>query len=231
MHTNQEQFDAVPAFDPVKVSFAKGGMVFGSNEPAPVSRRVEWTCPLHPHLVRDGPGACPISGMPLEPQTVERPTPGLVHMRRQFYLSAALTLPLLFWSGSVLFLGPPAGHEISFRGMSWLLLATPVILGGGLPFLRRGLASVRNHSLDVATLIALSTAAAYVFSAFAVAFPLLLPHGPSGRGSVPPHFQTAAVSAALVLLGQALELKSRRSAHRSLGSHTPGACPDEQGSA
>jgi Cu+-exporting ATPase len=166
-----------------------------------------WTCPMHPEIVRDSPGACPICGMALEPRTAtleEAEDPELRSMTVRFWMSAALTVPLVLLAMTPL---------LSGRANAWaqLALATPVVLWGGWPFFVRGWASVRNRSLNMFTLIALGTGAAFAFSLVATLRPQALPAGMRGHGgAVPLYYEAAAVITALVLLGQVIELRARR---------------------
>ena len=179
----------------------------------PTPSGIVYTCPMHPEIVRDGPGSCPICGMALEPRTVtleEGPSPDLIDMSRRFWVSLALTVPLLFVAMAPmagLHLGPLGG-----RAGRWaeLILATPVVLWGGWPFFVRGWASVVNRSPNMFTLIALGTGVAYLDSVAAVLAPGLFP--PSFRdhhGEVGVYFEAAAAIVTLVLLGQVLELRAR----------------------
>ena len=172
-----------------------------------------YTCPMHPEIVRDGPGSCPICGMALEPRTVsleEGPSPEFIDMSRRFRVSLALTVPLLFAAMAPmagLHLGPLDG-----RAGRWLelFLSTPVVLWGGWPFFVRGWASVVNRSPNMFTLIALGTGVAYLDSVAAVLAPGLFPPSFRGHhGEVDVYFEAAAVIVSLVLLGQVLELKAR----------------------
>jgi P-type Cu+ transporter len=181
--------------------------------PSPAPTGAVYTCPMHPEIVRDGPGSCPICGMALEPRTVSRedaPNPELVDMSRRFWVSLALTVPLLFIAMAPMAgvrLGPLAG-----RAGRWaeLILATPVVLWCGWPFLARGWESVVNRSPNMFTLIALGTGVAYVDSLVAVVAPGLFP--PSFRdhhGEVGVYLEAAAAIVTLVLMGQVLELTAR----------------------
>ena len=170
-----------------------------------------WTCPMHPEIVRDGPGSCPICGMALEPMSVtleEAENPELVDMRRRFWVSLGLTVPVLALAmGSMLF-----PHQLSGRWRSWAeaALATPVVLWGGWPFFLRGAESLRNRSLNMFTLIALGIGVAYAFSVVAILFPNLFPASFRGHGGeIGVYFEAAAVITTLVLLGQVLELRAR----------------------
>lgn len=177
--------------------------------------RVEYTCPMHPEIVRDQPGSCPICGMALEPRTVslsDEENPELTDMRRRFWISALLTLPVFVLGMSDLIPGQPVQAAISSRVLAWvqLILTTPVVLWGGWPFLVRAWHSIINRSLNMFTLIGLGVSVAYVFSVVATLFPSIFPHSFRGHGdAVPVYFEAAAVITTLVLLGQLLELKAR----------------------
>jgi Cu+-exporting ATPase len=183
--------------------------------PAPVRARTQWTCPMHPQIVRDAPGSCPICGMALEPRTVgaeEGPDPELIDMTRRFWIGLVLTLPLLAFAMGDMLPGEPLRHFVPGRVAAWLqlVLATPVVLWAGWPFFVRGWASVVNRSLNMFTLIALGTGMAYVYSVAGTVAPSLFPesfrtHG----GEVGLYFEAAAIITVLVLLGQVLELRAR----------------------
>src|SRR5215831_15439516 len=149
------------------------------------SAPVEYTCPMHPEIVRPGPGTCPICGMALEPRTLplaaEEPNPELDDMTRRLWISAAFTVPLFFLAMSDLIPGQPIQHALGHRALAWieLALATPVVLWGARPFFERGLASIRNRHLNMFTLIALGTGVAYAYSLVATLAPWLVPSGGS----------------------------------------------------
>jgi Cu+-exporting ATPase len=202
--------------------FMKGaGQAQSHADPQPAGARV-FTCPMHPQIVRDGPGSCPICGMALEPQTVsaeEPPNPELVDMTRRFVWSLG-PATLVFLLGMADWLpGMPLYRLLSPRAVQWieLLLSTPVVLWGGWPFFERAAASVRNRSLNMFSLIALGTGAAYVFSVAATIAPGLFPrefHAPDGTVGI--YFEAAAVITVLVLLGQVLELRARGRTGRAI---------------
>jgi Cu+-exporting ATPase len=176
--------------------------------------QTEYVCPMHPEIVRGEPGSCPICGMALEPRAVsleEEQNPELTDMQRRFWVSLALTLPTAFLAMSDLLPGHPVQEMISSPVGTWLQLAfaAPVVLWGGWPFFQRGWASVINRYLNMFTLIALGTAAAFGFSLFATLFPALLPATMSHGGSAPVYYEASAVIVTLVLLGQVLELRAR----------------------
>jgi P-type Cu+ transporter len=176
-----------------------------------VARR--YTCPMHPEIVRDGPGHCPICGMALEPLEISAEAPDdpeLRDMERRFRVSLVLTVPVFLLAMGDMLPGAPLAHRLG-RAMPWLqlALATPVVLWGGLPFFRRGLGSLRTR-LNMFTLIALGTGAAYGYSVLATWAPGLFPASFRGHGGeVAVYFEAAAVIVTLVLLGQVLELRAR----------------------
>ena len=190
----------------------KCGMALEPSQPG-VAEDTEYTCPMHPQIVRDGPGSCPICGMALEPRTVtaNAANPELVSMTRRLWIGAALTLPLLAVMVSDVLPGHPLQHLLGpLLGWMELILATPVVLWGGWPFFERGWASIIHRSLNMFTLIAIGSGAAYVYSVVAVLVPGLFPATfRDVSGNLGLYFEAAAVITVLVLLGQVLELKAR----------------------
>jgi Cu+-exporting ATPase len=175
----------------------------------------EYTCPMHPEVVQQGPGSCPICGMDLEPKQIsaeEEENPELIAMSRRFWVSLALSVPILFLAMSDLIPGEPVQHLLGVRTLTWieLVLATPVVLWGGSIFFQRAWASILHRSLNMFTLIGLGTGVAYLYSLIATLFPEIFPaafRGPQGNVAV--YFEAAAVIVTLVLLGQMLEQRAR----------------------
>ena len=179
------------------------------------SSRIEYTCPMHPEIVRSGPGTCPICGMSLEPRTVtaaDEENPELRDMTRRFSVSVVLTLPLLAAAMADMLPGMPVERALPHEGLPWieLLLATPVVVWAGWPFLERGWASIVNRSMNMFTLIAMGTGVAYLYSLIATVFPGSFPPSFREADGVPAvYFEAAAAITTLVLLGQVLELRAR----------------------
>ncbi len=182
----------------------------------PAATGAIYTCPMHPEVEQIGPGSCPKCGMALEPKTLsladDSHDPERVSMQRRFWVSAPLALIVraLTMSGLLpaLDIAARVGHGVADAVQ--LALATPVVLWGGWPFLKRGWQSLVNRSLNMFTLIALGVGTAYGFSIFALLFPELLPASFRMANGMPPlYFEAAAVITALVLLGQVLELRAR----------------------
>src|SRR5437899_9839177 len=180
--------------------------------PAASAKGARYTCPMHPQIVQIGPGTCPICGMALEPMDVfaeVEADPEYDSMRRRFWVSVALSLPVLVLSmfGEMLGLrlAPSVRNAIEF------FLATPVVLWGGWPFYQRFWSSLVNRSPNMFTLIGLGTGAAYLDSVLATFFPQIFPASFRGMNDAAPvYFEAAAVITTLVLLGQVLELRARQ---------------------
>jgi len=179
----------------------------------------KWTCPMHPEIIRDGPGDCPICGMALEPVGVSLdagPNPELTDFTRRLWVSAALSIPLLVIAMSPM-VGLPIRNWIGEPLAGWIefLLATPVVVWAAQQFFRRFWNSLKNRSPNMWTLIGLGVGAAYLFSLVALIFPSLFPMGALMEGP-PLYFEAAAVIIALVFLGQVLELRAREQTGSSL---------------
>ncbi len=181
---------------------------------APAIKGAQYTCPMHPEIIRDEPGSCPICGMALEPvmpSLDDGPNPELVDFTRRFWVSAICSIPLLIVTMGPM-LGLPIREWIGEQRTVWLefILATPVVLWAGLPFFKRGVDSFKNRSPNMWTLIMIGVGAAYLYSVVAILFPDMFPHSFRGHGgSVPVYFEAAAVIVTLVFLGQVLELRAR----------------------
>ncbi|MCZ6603035.1 MAG: heavy metal translocating P-type ATPase, partial [Planctomycetota bacterium] len=196
---------------------ASPGDFLASKPSAPLDTSESvYTCPMHPEVQREGPGACPICGMALEPvepgTELEEENPELLAMRRRFWVSAALSLPLVIVAMGDILPGRPLERIASPRALLWLqlLLASPIVIWGGWPFFVRGWQSIISRSLNMFTLIGLGVSVAYCYSTVATLIPAIFPESFRGAdGSVAVYFEAAAVIVTLVLLGQVLELKAR----------------------
>ncbi len=187
------------------------------GEAKPLPQGTLYTCPMHPEIVQEGPGPCPICGMALEPMGVPPEhehggNPELVDFTRRLWVAVPLSLALVALDmGSHVF-GVDLLPFLSPHAEQWLklALATPAVLWCGWPFFVRGFASLRSGWLNMFTLIALGTGAAYLYSLVATLAPSLFPAAmQDAHGLIPTYFEAAAVIVALVLLGQVLELRAR----------------------
>jgi Cu+-exporting ATPase len=193
----------------------KCGMALEPVAPAAPAVKTGYVCPMHPAVVRDAPGTCPICGMALEPHTVEAAeaaNPELVDMTRRFRSSLALSLPVFLLAMGEHLAGRPFDSLLPPVAQQWIqfALATPAVLWAGWPFFVRGWTSLVNRRLNMFTLIALGTGAAYGYSVAALLFPGWFAAAVGAhQGAVPVYFEAAAVITTLVLMGQVLELRAR----------------------
>jgi len=193
-----------------------------AGPPRAASKNALYTCPMHPEVQQIGPGTCPKCGMALEPMdaAASEDTSELNDMSRRFWVSLALSLPLLFITMSEFIPGLNLQQRIGAATFNWLqaLLATPVVLWGGWPFFVRAWASFKSWNLNMFSLIGLGTAAAFLFSVFALLLPSFLPEAFKMNGMAPLYFEAAAVIVTLVLMGQVLELRARSRTNNAIKS-------------
>ncbi|HET9485647.1 MAG TPA: heavy metal translocating P-type ATPase, partial [Xanthomonadales bacterium] len=177
-----------------------------------------YTCPMHPEIVRDAPGTCPICGMALEPQMPsldDDENPELVDFRRRLWWTLPLTVATL---ALAMFGHRWAGLDAGTRTWLELALSAPVVLWAGWPFFVRWLESLRNRSPNMWTLIGTGVGAAFGYSVVATLFPDIFPDSFREHGRVGVYFEAAAVIVSLTLLGQVLELKARSSTSAAIKS-------------
>ena len=176
-----------------------------------------YTCPMHPEVVKEGPGVCPVCGMALEPKVgvgEEEDEGGeLAYMSRRFWMSVFLSVPVFVIAMGRHMPGRPLEHIASPEVLMWaeFLLASPVVLWCGLPFFQRGWASIVTGRLNMFTLISIGVGVSYIYSVVAAVAPGIFPESFRGEdGQVGVYFEAAAVITTLVLMGQVLELRARR---------------------
>ena len=189
--------------------FYASGRAAGRKKAAPAN--VQYTCPMHPEIIRDAPGSCPICGMALEPMLPsDEPSHELTDFTRRMWVSAAAAVPLIVLTMGE-FVALPVRDWIGHQAAGYLefVLATPVVLWAALPFFLRGWNSVVNRSPNMWTLISLGVAAAYIYSLFAVFLPDLFPEAYQMGHGVGTYFEASVVIVALVFFGQVLELRAR----------------------
>lgn len=191
--------------DPQRYLAAPAGVV----KPAPAGTR--YTCPMHPEIVQDGPGNCPLCGMALEPampSLEDEENPELTDFRRRFWWSLPLSVATMALAMLAM---TPVLHGLSPDLRVWieLALATPVVLWAGWPFLQRWAQSIRNRSPNMWTLIGTGVLAAFGYSVVATVAPGLFPPSLQQHGHVGVYFEAAAMIISLTLLGQLMELRAR----------------------
>ena len=218
------RYDAAPAVIGIAVAESTGA---APRQQFPARRAAQYTCPMHPEIVSDEAGACPICGMALEPMTIaapgeageEKPDPELRSMTIRFWICAALAAPILVLSMGEGLRGLAAIGSMRARVWIEFALATPAVLWGGWPFFERGWQSIVRRRFNMFTLIATGTGTAYVYSVIATVWPEIFPAGfRAADGSVAVYFEAAAVITTLVLLGQVLELRARHRTSEALRS-------------
>ena len=189
--------------------FYGSGRAAGPKQAVPVN--IQYTCPMHPEIVTDAPGACPICGMALEPMLPsDEPSEELTDFTRRMWISAAAAVPLIVLTMGEL-VALPVRDWIGHQTASYLefVLATPIILWAALPFFQRGWDSVVNRSPNMWTLISLGVAAAYLYSLVATFLPGVFPDAYRMGEGVGTYYEAAVVIVALVFVGQVLELRAR----------------------
>src|SRR3984957_599272 len=171
-----------------------------------------YVCPMCPEVRETKPGACPTCGMALEPRTITagaEENPELRDMTRRFWISFALTAPLMAIAMSAMFWAMPLHRILPGAALPWLelALATPVVFWGGWPFFQRFWTSLLNRSPNMFTLIGMGTGVAYGYSLIATLAPQIFPESLRLMGGYPDvYFEAAAAITTLVLLGQVMEL-------------------------
>src|SRR6266404_617451 len=221
LHNTSQSAAAAPAAtkEPNQEKHASVAPAAGAAQHKPASsmssasdKEERYTCPMHPEIVQNSPGFCPICGMALEPMDMlaeVEADPEYDSMRLRFWVSAALSAPLL----ALAMFGESLGLHVAPTALHWieLVLATPVVLWGGWPFFQRFWASLVNRAPNMFTLIGLGTGAAYLDGVIATVFPRIFPASfRDVHGGAPVYFEAAAVITTLVLLGQVLELRARQ---------------------
>jgi len=189
--------------------FYASGRAAGQKKAAPAN--VQYTCPMHPEIFRDAPGACPICGMALEPMLPsDEPSEELTDFTRRMWISAAAAVPLVILTMGEL-VALPVRDWLGHQTASYLefALATPIILWAALPFFRRGWDSLANRSPNMWTLISLGVAAAYLYSLVATFLPGVFPQQYRMGHGLGTYFEAAVVIVTLVFVGQVLELRAR----------------------
>ena len=172
-----------------------------------------FTCPMDPEIVQEGPGDCPICGMALEPMmpsAAAGPNPELIDFRRRLWIGAPLALAVLALEMGGM-LGLPWNEIFGTQGVRWMqfLLATPVVVWIAQPFFKRGWSSIVTGNLNMWTLIAIGTGAAYAFSLVSLLLPGIFPVSLQGAHGPPLYFEAAAVIVTLILVGRALEARAK----------------------
>jgi len=183
----------------------------------PEKKVTEYACPMHPEIVRDHPGNCPICGMDLVPV----PSKDNSHeddtyriLKRKFWISVAFSVPVFILSMGGMAVTLPFSHQV--QAYLELLLSLPVIFYSGWFLMKRGWVSFKTWNLNMFSLIALGVAAAFIFSLVALIFPDILPHELSHGGELPLYFESVCVILTLVIMGQMLEARAHQKTGKAI---------------
>lgn len=184
----------------------------------------QWTCPMHPEIVRDAPGDCPICGMPLVPIAGAGAGAGepddyeLRDLARRLWVGVTLSIPLIVVSMlPMLGIQEPFGLAPRSRGWVEFLLGMPVVLWVGWPIMRKFWFSLVHRALNMYTLIGLGVGFAYLYSLGAVLIPGWFPQEfREHDGAVGTYFEAAAVIVTLVILGDYLQTRAMGQTSRAI---------------
>lgn len=199
--------------------FCEGDKVYDSNVGCPVcgmdlvkipeKKSVQYTCPMHPQIIRDEPGSCPICGMDLVPipsKNNDHEDETYNRLRKKFWLALGFSVPVFILSMGGMFISWPFSHQL--QGILELILSIPVVFYAGWFLIKRGWVSFKTWNLNMFSLIALGVAAAFIFSLVALFFPHILPHELAHGGNAPLYFESVCVILTLVIMGQMMEARA-----------------------
>lgn len=199
--------------------FCEGDKVYDSNVGCPVcgmdlvkipeKKSVQYTCPMHPQIIRDEPGSCPICGMDLVPipsKNNDHEDETYKRLRKKFWLALGFSVPVFILSMGGMFISWPFSHQL--QGILELILSIPVVFYAGWFLIKRGWVSFKTWNLNMFSLIALGVAAAFIFSLVALFFPRILPHELAHGGNAPLYFESVCVILTLVIMGQMMEARA-----------------------
>lgn len=202
--------------------FCEGDKVYDTNVGCPVcgmdlvkipekKQSVQYTCPMHPEIIREEPGSCPICGMDLVPmpsKNAAEEDKTVITLNRKFWIALAFTIPVFILSMGGMFINWPFSHQV--QGILELILSLPVIFYAGWFLIKRGYNSFRTWNLNMFSLITLGVVAAFIFSLIALFFPGILPHELSHGGQLPLYFEAVCGILTLVIIGQLMEAKAHQ---------------------
>lgn len=207
--------------------FCEGDKLYDENVGCPVcgmdlvkipeKSKVEYTCPMHPEIIRDEPGSCPICGMDLVPipsKNSHQEDDTYQKLKRKFWFSMAFSIPVFIISMSEMWISWPISSF--WVGMIQLLLTLHVIFFAGWFLMKRGWISFKTLNLNMFSLIALGVTAAFLFSVAALFFPDIFPHELSHGHSTPLYFESVCVILTLVILGQMLEARAHQKTGKAI---------------
>jgi Cu2+-exporting ATPase len=173
----------------------------------------QFTCPMHPEIIRDEPGACPICGMDLVPMEADSSAENKTYdkLLKKFKIAVIFTLPIFLFTMSEMIPNNPLYEVMDIKYWNWIQfgLSIPVVFYATWMFFERAYKSVITWNLNMFTLIGIGSGVAWTFSVFGLLFPNFFPaQFKTETGSVHVYFEAATVILTLVLLGQLLEARA-----------------------
>ena len=189
------------------------GMDLVEEQKSGASNSEQWTCPMHPQIIRDEPGACPICGMDLVPMEADSSAEEKTYKKllKKFWLSVAFTSPIFLMAMSEMIPNNPLYNLMAQKYWNWvqLALSIPVVFYAAWMFFERAYKSIKTWKLNMFTLIGIGAGTAWIFSVFGMLFPDFFPaQFKTESGAVHVYFEAATVILTLVLLGQVLEARA-----------------------
>ena len=208
--------------------FCEGDKVYDSNVGCPVCgmdlvkypekpKPTQYTCPMHPEIVKNEPGDCPICGMDLVPipsKNSDNEDDTFNILKRKFLIALAFTIPVFVLSMGGMWIDFPFSNQV--QGILELVLSIPVIFYAGWFLMKRGWVSFKTWNLNMFSLIALGSAAAFIFSLVALFIPNILPHEMAHGGKIPLYFESVCVILTLVIMGQMLEARAHQKTGKAI---------------
>lgn len=173
----------------------------------------EYTCPMHPEVIRDEPGSCPICGMDLVPKEADESAENKSYKKllKKFWIAVAFTLPIFIIAMSEMIPNNPLYDLMPMKYWNWVQfgLSIPVVFYATWMFFERAYRSIKTWNLNMFTLIGIGAGVAWLFSVFGMLFPDFFPaQFKTEMGTVHVYFEAATVILTLVLMGQVLEARA-----------------------
>ena len=189
------------------------GMDLVEEQSSSSATEEQWTCPMHPEIVRDKEGACPICGMDLVPMQADLSAEEKSYKKllRKFWIAVAFTLPIFLIAMSEMIPSNLLYTILEQKNCNWIqfFLSIPVVFYATWMFFERAFRSIKTWNLNMFTLIGIGAGAAWLFSVFGMLFPDFFPDQfKTESGAVHVYFEAATVILTLVLLGQVLEARA-----------------------
>lgn len=189
------------------------GMDLVEEQNLSATSKEQWTCPMHPEIVKDEAGSCPICGMDLVPMEADSSAEEKTYKKllKKFWIASVFTLPIFLIAMSEMLKNNPLYNIMEQKNWNWIqfVLSIPVVFYATWMFFERAYRSIKTWNLNMFTLIGIGAGVAWLFSVFGMLFPDVFPEQfKTESGAVHVYFEAATVILTLVLLGQLLEARA-----------------------